>query len=201
MEKHRLSYHKEMGFTIVELMIVIAIVGILVSIASVSYSKFTRRSEVTQLARDFEAALTSAKHHARTSGRTISVCGTEEIQKDNPTCLTTIANFNNGSTSETLGWVVFYDADANDTISTGDKVFKKVPLSYRRARMIWSNATMPIDITPRNTIGTGGTLCVYSFSGTQQTACSDNVATQPLNEDTFERRVSLTGLGNITFLQ
>lgn len=200
MEKCQTIRRKETGFTIVELMIVIAIVGVLASIANVSYTQFMRRSEVNQLARDFESALRSAKHHARTSGRTVSVCGTNEIKKNIPTCLANLADFNSGSTSQTLGWVVFYDVDADNNVTTGDKVFKKIPLTSQRVRMLWTGA-MPVDITPRNVIGTAGVFCVYAYGGAVQTTCSADVAENPLNKKTYERRVTLTTLGNVNFIE
>lgn len=207
MDKYRSSPRKNsmLGFTIVELMIVLAIAGVLVAIANASYSNFMRRSEVNQLARDFETALRSAKHHARTSGRTITVCGTKEIDEANPACLTSLTDFNSGNSSQKLGWVVFYDADTTSTNDVpNDKVFKKVPFSYRRARMVWTGAT-PIAITPRNVIGTAGVLCVYSFAGTQlyttASDCSRNTTTSPLKDNVFEKRVSLTTLGNVSFIQ
>lgn len=190
------------GFTIVELMIVLAVAGVLVAIANASYSGFMRRSEVTQLARDFETALRSAKYNARVSERTITVCGTKEIDKANPACLTSLADFNSGNSSQTLGWVVFYDADTSLTNDvTNDKIFKKVPFSYRRARMVWTGAT-PIAVTPRNVIGTAGVLCVYSYAGTQlYTTVSDCKSDTGIKDDVFEKRVSLTTLGNVSFIQ
>lgn len=205
-----LSRHPMAGFTLIELMIILAIIALLATIANVSYTNFMRRSEVTQLANDFKTALHTAKNHAYTSGRAITVCGTQEIDKAHPACLSDLTDFNSSSLSQTLGWVVFYDADKNNHVSDGDKVFKKVPLTYRRTRMVWTGSH-PVTLTPRNIIGSAGVLCVYSYADTSlydtaaqaQARCLDDISAtgSPLNEDVFEKRIALTTLGNIRFIQ
>ena len=45
--KYRMARHREAGFTLIELMIVVAIVGVLAAIAVPAYQDYIARSRVT----------------------------------------------------------------------------------------------------------------------------------------------------------
>lgn len=196
------------GFTLLELIIIIAILGIIAGFANAGYSRFIRRSEVTKVARGFESALQVAKHNAWTSGREITVCGIKNINATTPACLTNLNEFNSGNDDD-FGWLVFRDSDGDNVVDTGEKVLKKVPFSKRQVRMLW-NGNARINIKPNNNTGSWGTLRVYAPFGKNSNLaeCTQknnkppyDTGKCPLNSTLSEVRVVLSALGNITFLK
>ena len=63
-----------MGFTIIELMFVVAIVGILTTVALVSYSKSTRKAKSSEVRVLFAEFQTREEAYATENGRYLGVC-------------------------------------------------------------------------------------------------------------------------------
>ncbi len=190
---------KQKGFTLMELMIVIAILGIVASIASPMYSDFIRRSQVRAAARDFQSALESAKHHARTSGRQMTVCATADVNAAVPQCQQTYDGFNTSANNTNMGWVVFRDANGDNIASgAGENVIKRVAFNRSKVRVV-SNGRAIIRIAPRNRTGDTGTVCIYSPRGNESLdSCSAN---GDFHTEMFEMRVTLSALGKATIRQ
>lgn len=68
----------QQGFTLVELMVTIAVAGIIAAIAAPSMVDFVRRGRVTAAGNEMIAALQAARTHAVTQRATVSVCPTAD---------------------------------------------------------------------------------------------------------------------------
>ncbi|MDT0634279.1 pilin [Spectribacter hydrogenooxidans] len=62
------TMHKQQGFTLIELMIVVAIIGILAAIAIPAYQDYVKRSKVTELVTAGSACKTSVAEYWQTNG-------------------------------------------------------------------------------------------------------------------------------------
>jgi len=107
------------GFTILELMVVVAIVGILMAVAVPAMGNFIRNGRITAAANDVMAAL----HFTRS----------EAIKRRQPVTLCTSANAilasNQANTNATCadsefltGWIVFVDLNQNGQREAGDTI-------------------------------------------------------------------------------
>ena len=83
------------GFTLMELVITLAILGVLTTIAIPSFRSFTRSSQVTSSVNDLVSALNLARSEAVTRGTRVTVC----MSADQASCTTT------GSWAQ--GWIVY----------------------------------------------------------------------------------------------
>ncbi|MGY0398995.1 MAG: GspH/FimT family pseudopilin [Ostreibacterium sp.] len=201
MKGHKLN--KSQGFTLLELIIVITIMGILATIAMPIYLKMLQRNDVQRVAKNFEVALSSAQKTAFVSGRRITVCPVNDIQQNASTsvCLTNWSTFTPTVTGNGLGWVVFRDANDNNSLDATETVYKKVPFTQRRVAMQWTGNRNrgTIVLSPRNTTGDSGTMRVFApVNGA--TLATWNAANPPgLSQKMIESRIALSTLGRVTY--
>lgn len=88
------------GFTLVELMITLAVAAILLSVAVPSFSSFVRSNRAITQTNDLITSLQLARGEAIKSNRRVSICPSS----DQSTC---------NSTNLADGWIVFTDTDSN----------------------------------------------------------------------------------------
>ncbi|MDZ7828338.1 MAG: GspH/FimT family pseudopilin [Halofilum sp. (in: g-proteobacteria)] len=88
---------KHDGFTLVELLITLVVVGIAVSLAVPGFARFIREQQITTQTNDFLTALNIARSEALKRGGAVSVCASS----DGATC--------SGNNDWDAGWIVFSD--------------------------------------------------------------------------------------------
>jgi type IV fimbrial biogenesis protein FimT len=98
------------GFTMVELMVTVAVVGIMMYIAVPSLTAFLQDSQLSSDTNDLVASLLLARSESVTRNNTVSIC------KIDPADLDSCDN----SESWQSGWIVFEDLD-NDGARDGDE--------------------------------------------------------------------------------
>jgi type IV fimbrial biogenesis protein FimT len=104
------------GFTIIELLIVIAILSILLTLGVPSFRDFMLNSRMTSQANDFVLALAYAKSEAVKRNLPVTVCS----RATDDTCA--------GNTTWDTGWLVFLDTDSDGDVD-GEAVLQvRAPL-------------------------------------------------------------------------
>jgi type IV fimbrial biogenesis protein FimT len=166
------------GFTLIEVIMTIVLIGILAAIAYPSYRAITQNIRVSAVTNDFMATLSYARSEALKRDQSISVCAAAD------STLTACGN----STDWANGWIVFLDSDSNGVIATssdrlkthdaldaGSLITTSVPyITYNRSGFL-SAGTGSFTITVPGCSGNSAQLITMSATGRAaitSTACT-----------------------------
>ena len=107
------------GFTLLELMVVLIVVGILLGIAVPGMTDFIRNSRMTAAANDLVGALTFARGEAIKRRAPVTLCTSNNAlaaDEATPVC---------AASDELLGWIVFVDEDNDRARDGGEELLKR----------------------------------------------------------------------------
>ena len=110
---HRAPLEKQNGFTLIEAIVVMVIIGVLATIAFPAFRSFTTSSQVNSAANDLVSALNLARSEAVTRSTPVSVCKRNAAGTG---CVTT-GHWNQG-------WIVFTDVNRNGAVDAGDEIIR-----------------------------------------------------------------------------
>ncbi|MBY0572692.1 MAG: GspH/FimT family pseudopilin [Undibacterium sp.] len=155
MQNHFKSSLYQLGVTLVELMVVIAIVGIISSIAIPSYRGMVIDNRVESMASNLYSALVLARTEARNRGQVVTLCNSSNADAPPPAIPVC-----DGATATGwgTGWLVFVDTN-NDGARANTEVLIKV-----QGQVIANAANGSIVSTDTN----AGPVNSISFSATGQ---------------------------------
>jgi type IV fimbrial biogenesis protein FimT len=112
--------NRSRGFTLMELMITLALAAVIIGIGVPSYREFSRNSRMISVANDLLGGIQTArteaiKRQVLTGG--VALCPSADPVADSPTCMSdTTRQFN--------GWIVFVDANNDCDREDGEAVLR-----------------------------------------------------------------------------
>ena len=167
------GWRKNAGFTLIELMVVISIIGVLALIATPSFVAIKRNSELVSATNDLMAAINAARSEAMKRGSNAIVAPT------------TGADWNTGVT-------IFVDKNLDNVFNAGDDlVFRTEVLpAYFTVNQVNAAGTNYVLF---NGSGFARTLAGVSFNATFNIARNDILNPTELLAQTRRLKVSITG--------
>lgn len=127
------------GFTLLELMLVIAIASVVLVIGIPSFGEFSRNNRITAAANDFLGGVQTARTEAikrQLTGGAVSVCPSNNPEATDAACLAS------GSRSFN-GWLVFADTDGNCERAAGEQILRagvRIDLENNDTRFLKTNS-------------------------------------------------------------
>lgn len=109
--------NKARGFTLIEMLVTMAVLAILVSLAAPSFKRTIQSNNMSNAVNTFMSDMRYARSEAIRRGGQVILCRTDDPEAAAPSCAATAGGTGKGWAT---GWIVFQDVDGNGNWSAGD---------------------------------------------------------------------------------
>lgn len=172
-----MKLYLQRGFTVIELMMTIAVLAVLVTVAIPSFGSFIGNNRITAQANTFHSSLLYARSEAVKQNRPVFMCRSGDISHATNPCGQT----NNGWHD---GWVMFVDLDQDGTFDAGETI--RTNEGFAGGSTLVETSTTPlaqISYQGDGRISAGSSSASFKFCDSK-------------NNDEYTRQLSISPLGN-----
>lgn len=154
------------GFTVIELMVVIAILGVLAALAAPTFFSTLQRSAMTSAVNTFLSDIRYARGEAIKRGGAVVMCRSNAPENATPTCNTGSGTNANGWVS---GWVIFQDVNNNADFNAGEPLLRVQSRIASINTIVSSNSSSKFEFTATGRMKTASSAASLQF-GSQDAA-------------------------------
>lgn len=157
---------KQNGFTLIELIVVVAIFGIMASIAVPNYSSFIRRNQQSSAYNNLVGTISLARIEAVKRSKVITLC----ISSNQIICDP------NNATDWSDGWIVFMDDNGDGLVDAGtDIVLKAEAPNHSGITIVSDEYGSLISIAPRGRLRNQGSFVICDATGQRENGMALNL--------------------------
>jgi len=109
------THRKHVGFTLIELMMTVAIAAILAALAAPSLGEFAVRNKLTSIGNDFTSSVLRARNEAIGKNTCVTMCMSSTVDNAQPVCKTSDQDWQ-------VGWIVFLNPDCKSTLARPETI-------------------------------------------------------------------------------
>ena len=163
------------GLTLIELMVGLAVLALVMAVATPSYKQFGRTTRVLTQASELQNAMAYARSESLRRGVRVSVCRSADPQATSPVC--------SGSGNWASGWVVFIDSGTTGSIDGTDAVLRAGNPATNSTITVAGNLDAWIAYSPQGlalTKGSSGSAPASGSFGICQTPNGRRVTVSPV---------------------
>jgi type IV fimbrial biogenesis protein FimT len=163
------------GFTIIEMMIAIAVLGVLTSVGVPSLSAFLKNSALRGTAYELMSSMTLARSEAVKRGSRVVVCRSADPTAATPSC--------GGDTQDwSSGWLVFVAEDGNDDFDVGTDILLGIGNAVPNGVTVHSNTSADANV-------------IYRTDGSTSAASTAHFALCDERGEGYGKQVNVTRVG------
>lgn len=153
------SRDRNRGFTLIELMVTLAVAAILLTVAVPSFQEFISSNRLTSEANGFMTFLNLARSEAIKSGAPVTLC----VSTNGTSCA--------GSSGWELGYLIFRDNDRDGALGSGEVVVRVSAPLGNRITLRGSDSTIGQSIT----FMPSGVITNFTSGSRELVICDDRV--------------------------